>query len=593
MLVEEASEEAQIARVWGGPRLQPYGNGFLRVDDMTDEQHILIKNEDTKQPRGGSPLGDALQLDQQAVHEYLYAAQDLAEVAAKRCEDTTRMRLGVLPDGRTIFWFACDPNALYQSCSDFYGTDPLDLKFQKQIEDTYYSDTVANCGLLRPGGSKVVAPSSGSHCLWGCVRLDGEVARILTFITREELLEHLRLRHLKWPAPSSVSLMRIPEGEAIRSLNTAIASAACALDTSVVSREFLLSPTSEVTYLDTEGVVGAAQESETSGRRSRVMQLCSLGRSIFELFDANGNARPTSLGSKKGSIAWSEEPPVADSRDEQHEPSDICGTCNTRCEPILFDKSGSCYEGLGCSLASELCFGKLPEENRRLGPLKKLLLSIAQRVPRALYSTAPPEGILSEGMRSVACNHLWSGDCFSDWRSFVILSRTWRSVVQAFAVLVGSIDRTKMPKWWSSDGSGWSQVLAVLALRSSPALMHHLYVFDAAMAEFCSQALSNSSSMLNSDSRELPVELDGLPFDEIVERVLVWAKKCRLQNFKGENLSYCCMCADGGDLLCCELCANVQHQNCVARPLDNTPERFVCHSCLVDVTTLYKNLGVQ
>ena len=99
--------------------------------------------------------------------------------------------------------------------------------------------------------------------------------------------------------------------------------------------------------------------------------------------------------------------------------------------------------------------------------------------------------------------------------------------------------------------------------------------------------------MLNLDSRELPVELDGLPLDEIVERVLVWAKKCRLQNFKGEILSYCCMCADGDDLLCFKLCANVQHQNCIARPLDNTLERFVCHSCLIDVMMLHKHLGVQ
>ena len=29
MLVKEASEEVQIARVWCSPRLQPYGNGFL------------------------------------------------------------------------------------------------------------------------------------------------------------------------------------------------------------------------------------------------------------------------------------------------------------------------------------------------------------------------------------------------------------------------------------------------------------------------------------------------------------------------------------------------------------------------------------
>ena len=174
---------------------------------MTDEQHILIKNKDRKQPRGGSPLGDALQLNQQAVHDYLYAAQDLAEVTAKCCEETTRRRPGVLPDGRTIFWFACNPIALYQSCSDFYVTNPLDLKFQKQIEDTYYSDTVTNCGLLHPGESKVVTPSSGSHCLWDCVRLDGEVACILMFITQEELLEHLRLQHLKWPEPSSISLM--------------------------------------------------------------------------------------------------------------------------------------------------------------------------------------------------------------------------------------------------------------------------------------------------------------------------------------------------------------------------------------------------
>ena len=76
------------------------------------------------------------------------------------------------------------------------------------------------------------------------------------------------------------------------------------------------------------------------------MQLCSLGISISELFDAHGNACPTSLGSKNGSFAQSEEPPVADGRFEQHEPSDICRTCSTRREPILFEKSGSCHEGL-------------------------------------------------------------------------------------------------------------------------------------------------------------------------------------------------------------------------------------------------------
>ena len=104
VLVKEASEEeAQIARVWGGPCLQPYGNGFLRGNVVTGEQHTLIKNGDTKQPRGGSPLGDALQVDQQVVHENLYAAHDLAEVAAERFEVTTRNRLGVLPDGGVIF----------------------------------------------------------------------------------------------------------------------------------------------------------------------------------------------------------------------------------------------------------------------------------------------------------------------------------------------------------------------------------------------------------------------------------------------------------------------------------------------------------
>ena len=56
--------------------------------------------------------------------------------------------------------------------------------------------------------------------------------------------------------------------------------------------------------------------------------------------------------------------------------------------------------------------------------------------------------------------------------------------------------------------------------------MHQLYVFDAALTEFTSYALSDSSGILNSsDTRALPVEFDGLSFDEIVSRVLEWAKK--------------------------------------------------------------------
>ena len=42
---------------------------------------------------------------------------------------------------------------------------------------------------------------------------------------------------------------------------------------------------------------------------------------------------------------------------------------------------------------------------------------------------------------------------------------------------------------------------------SPSALIHHLYIFDAAVTEFGSQALSDSSTILNSsDGLELPVE---------------------------------------------------------------------------------------
>jgi hypothetical protein len=59
-----------------------------------------------------------------------------------------------------------------------------------------------------------------------------------------------------------------------------------------------------------------------------------------------------------------------------------------------------------------------------------------------------------------------------------------------------------------------------------------------------------------------------------------WAAKAKIDIFEGDSLDDCIICHDGGDLLCCEYCKNVAHQDCLGlkHSLSND-EGWVCNQC--------------
>jgi hypothetical protein len=73
----------------------------------------------------------------------------------------------------------------------------------------------------------------------------------------------------------------------------------------------------------------------------------------------------------------------------------------------------------------------------------------------------------------------------------------------------------------------------------------------------------------------LPTDFTTLPFSERTAQTLEWAELSinRWQVNTGQPLF---PLPDGGDLLCCELCSNVDHAACYRPPLVQIPDYYVC-----------------
>jgi hypothetical protein len=599
-LVADHSEEAEICRRWRKGAVQPFGSGHLRVslDGSTgkreEESSPPERNEATLDP-GCSHIAEPTETARR--HDGK-GSLNISEFSLTGVDPGENL-VGVLPDGRNLYWFQCDPKCLYSSSSCYYGANPMYRQQLHEIEQAFHADVVANGSY---GKRRLIAPPLDSHCcLWGCVRKQDDAFVHVSHTSMESIIQHLREHHSLGDAqpesPPLVGCTRISEGEAIRRLSHHIALAACTIDPSLlhftkkIGMATARSPLQQTDFMppdliyfdpDSNGPSGLKSMTEIRPTRSSTaLLLYAVGRRIGNLFDSDGMGKQPLLGSVEGPFISSAE---QSSFQLRHEPCDSCVVCNMLSEPLVPGKNGS-FEGLGCASASTVCFGVTQKCDVRLAQSKKLLISIAERLPKALYSeSSPPPGIHGD-----VSTQLWKDDCFDTWRSFVVGCTFWRSVAQAFAVLVGSLDRTRLPAWWMSEGSGWSQVKAVLASRSLSGLMHQLYVFDAAMTESASAAMTDEA-MLSTCNQGIPRKFDGLQFDEIVKTVLDWAKKMRFEKLDQENLIYCCVCQDGGNLLCCELCRNVQHKRCVQvpTPLEADPEMFVCHCCIVDMAAMTK-----
>lgn len=127
-------------------------------------------------------------------------------------------------------------------------------------------------------------------------------------------------------------------------------------------------------------------------------------------------------------------------------------------------------------------------------------------------------------------------------------------------------------RWYKDETIGWHSLQSCSP--NWPSLFVQIGVFDLALAESIAIAASRPVAAL---SKVLKYEGS---YTEKVESTLANAATLGYNTYDGEHGCMCCVCADGGDLCCCELCPNVAHTRCYG--MDSPPDKFICNACISD-----------
>lgn len=564
---DERSDVSSISCIMNNPTVvetdeyQPYP-GITEIDSLPTirEKHLspIIRKGIPTIPEASTGPIDDISMNSDRI------------VSSKEDTICCTLPLGLLPDNRAVFWLGSDRKALYVSS--------MNLKF-------------AGCESSLP-----------FVCVWGCTEIANGSRRVLSFKQKDELISHMVADHSYSPGlhnrmfNNTGTLVRIPEGNLIQSLLCDIAATSCLMDSSLIyltkalpssskkysaGREYFTSLQGNLFMFDEEhqSFSTTLDTGQRDFQNSKAYDLFLLSSRIGRLFDSDGYHKY-----QEGNLILPRFQEDSSQTYRQASP-DICKLCNIRSEHVLqCDADVAGPRGLGCSTLSKECFGLKsgPEDGRSLANqillAKRILLALAPKVPKFVPST--------ESNRQFS-EYLWKGDSLDNWAKLVQESRSWKTLTQAYAVLVGSIEYSKMPKWWKSEGQGWGMVQSIMSIQSISALLMHLFIFDGAVTEYVTQIISDTSSLPKAD---LPSIYKGLTYLQISTRVLQVAQSKGISSFDGENGEYCCICREGGELLCCELCANVQHAYCVTPKLAPgwSPDKFVCNACIADIAYLQK-----
>ena len=80
-------------------------------------------------------------------------------------------------------------------------------------------------------------------------------------------------------------------------------------------------------------------------------------------------------------------------------------------------------------------------------------------------------------------------------------------------------------------------------------------------------------------------------FKDDFAKIQKWASDADIHVFEGESLDDCIVCHDGGDLLCCEYCPNVAHQDCLGlKHTFSNDEGWVCNQCRNHIVVVRSNM---
>ena len=250
-----------------------------------------------------------------------------------------------------------------------------------------------------------------------------------------------------------------------------------------------------------------------------------------------------------------------------------CSLCS-----LPFEQFGNKKKTLGCRLMSDVCLVEEASSDSimpgRLGEAKSLLLKIAALVPASLK--VPQKSVdVPLWEDPLSSFRIFDTDAnYGLWKNFVKECICKDMLAQAFLCLVASIQRSKLPDWWSRKDSGWSTPYVVMGLSLS-ALYLHIYVLDAALSDIISRSLNETPAKKSSGA------LEGQRMNQYWERSIVLGYKA----FQGKHSDDCYHCNEGGHLLCCDLCPNVQHHECCDPILtcEAKLEHWLCDSCVNDI----------
>jgi hypothetical protein len=506
---------------------------------------------DAERIRGG---GDD---DRHASSEHFLLAAEMISAPDDIQRPMRQSHLGLLPDGRRVLWLQSDPRALYIA-----PVLPTSVPGEQQL----YQHAIID-GIEGESYYQRLQPNSW-WCVWGCGANNCDPNGQVKFDSLSQLDRHISAEHQYCTGSDGRHhLGRVSEGEPICRLLCALTRAVCIRDPRLQS----LTISTEHGDVFPDGIVHGGKEEV--GTKSNGFELFTLARAILLLFDSSGRFR-SHTQPKSTSKEWSGTEGKLRIMSVNHG-APQCALCDLGSEAHLEIEQVPTeypYLGIGCCGYLAHCFNlNVPSS----ADLRFQVLRVAKHIPEMLMVSSPCPG-------AHLGSQLWLDRHYQSWEGFVMQSRTMSSLRQAVVILVESIERSKLPAWW--ENGGWHDGQQLM-LKTEAALHLHLGVLEAAIAEAASLALLENVS--SPPAAAVFGEHTELSFEPLVSRTLSAATKAGIPRWDGDYPDeYCAVCLDGGNLLCCELCPNVCHRQCISHRVEKDPEFYVCQACMVDMQVL-------
>jgi hypothetical protein len=501
-----------------------------------------------------------------------------------------RVKLGILPDKRNIYMLISDPTVVYLSSLTNEPGYPAFLP----------NDHLERC---QPSGEGIA--SKTSFCPWGClIHSDsGNDSTSSLQLEPSAMYDHVFSRHSfgigtnhRVVSLGGDRLSRLDNGNPVTHLfqEVTLASlrAAPFLDNESYVQELNVPSTNGTASgvhhsVDTRCVsfrssflVKARRGQDNVLRNacdSYIVQLVRLAWRLFTLFDVHGdgNFRSKSLDLEQitGFFRYPKiqtlpaDKVVADY--DAHRCTKECRTCSLETERVVIvDQANTTFSGIGCTAFTKIRFNRTLESPEKKAVLKHRLLELTGIVPLYLRKKAA----------------LWTDKHLVQFRIAIRMSQEIRTLCQSFAVLLSSVNYSKLPDWWRCDGPGWLAIHTILNVASESHLFLHMHLFEFAISEAAGIAIAEPSPCSQFFDKHL-AGTTSQSFLEQIEHSLRFARSMGVGPFVGDEDFECVVCQDGGSLLCCEFCPTVCHKECAG--LRDDPEAFVCSGCVADFKELH------